>query len=137
MKEIEFVCDSGYTLIGTHRILCGANGQWDQQPPRCRPKIVCNEPGNLTNGVRRVSEDVDGMFAPGTQIKFSCNKNYFLDGIATITCTTTGKWSSSLPKCLKGKTLGSFFSSRSSCCFLNVYVILMQPRIKLSFNAFS
>lgn len=99
-KEIEFECDPGYALTGPHRLRCQSDGTWDQEPPSCKPKLVCPDPGTPTNGGRRVIDAVEGAFAPGTQIKFSCNETHFLDGSETLTCTVTGKWSSALPQCL-------------------------------------
>ena len=121
-KEISFSCDAGYTLIGPHRIQCQLTGSWDQNPPSCKPKIICNEPGTPQNGTRHVSDAIDGAFAPGTQIKFSCQKDFFLDGAEVLICTATGKWSTALPRCSPGE--GFIFTLIYTYLLSKVHVIL-------------
>lgn len=45
----------------------------------------------------------DGPVYIGTVMKFFCNPGYKLsgEGIDTLTCTATKRWSSKIPKCIR------------------------------------
>ncbi|GAB6029252.1 peptidase domain containing associated with muscle reproteinration 1 [Chamberlinius hualienensis] len=100
IKEIEFFCDTGYTVVGTHRIQC-SNGKWNSEPPKCQLIKGCKDPGTPFKGSKIVIDDIDGAYVPGTSIKFQCSHGRFLSGPALITCVASGNWSDATPQCLE------------------------------------
>lgn len=38
-STVQFDCTPGYSIQGARRLVCGANGQWDKQPPVCKGGI--------------------------------------------------------------------------------------------------
>ncbi|XP_052391100.1 sushi domain-containing protein 6 isoform X2 [Carassius gibelio] len=59
-----------------------------------RPSVVPHGRGNLTETNR-------GSFPVSTQLQYSCDPGYMLDGDSIITCTVSGHWSSDPPRCIK------------------------------------
>ncbi|XP_066271290.1 cartilage matrix protein-like [Branchiostoma lanceolatum] len=56
----------------------------------------CGDPGAPTAGTRQ------GTFYQGGQVDFSCHDGHTLVGESSITCQTTGTWSSNIPVCRVG-----------------------------------
>lgn len=81
--------------------------------PGCvRPYMVQNSWVNLTETNR-------GLFPVGTVLQYSCDPGYLPNGPSILTCTTSGRWSSEPPQCIRsgGKTLDATFTlaTRLSC----------------------
>lgn len=50
-EMILYICDEGYTLVGSDSIVCTETGQYDSQPPRCEGKT-------LFTGVKHMTMEV-------------------------------------------------------------------------------
>ncbi|XP_038147408.1 sushi domain-containing protein 4-like [Cyprinodon tularosa] len=59
-----------------------------------RPYMVQNSWVNLTETNR-------GLFPVGTVLQYSCDPGYLPDGPSILTCTTSGRWSSEPPQCIR------------------------------------
>lgn len=59
-----------------------------------RPYMVQNSWVNLTESNR-------GSFPVGTVLQYSCDPGYLATGPSTITCSSTGHWSSDPPRCIR------------------------------------
>ncbi|XP_070252782.1 complement receptor type 2-like [Myotis yumanensis] len=92
---VAFDCSLGFTLKGSKRIRCSAEGTWEPSAPVCEKE--CQAPPEILNGQK---EDRHGMrFEPGTSIKYSCDPGYVLMGEESINCTSEGVWTPTVPKC--------------------------------------
>ena len=61
--------------------------------------ISCPNPGTLVNGqIGGTTEYFDGA-----TVTFTCNANFELNGVSSMTCSSSGTWSSSLPTCIGEK----------------------------------
>ncbi|XP_059197828.1 complement factor H-like isoform X2 [Centropristis striata] len=97
--SIDFSCsDPGSNLIGSERLVCGEDGQWDDPFPSCE-EITCEV------GVMPPHVDAVGL-PPGTntvkagyKIQFECDNRRPVDGPAEIECLKTGEWSAGYPTC--------------------------------------
>ncbi|XP_005375490.1 PREDICTED: complement receptor type 2 [Chinchilla lanigera] len=92
---VAFTCESGFTLKGSRRIRCSAQGTWEPSVPVCEKD--CQAPPEILNGQKEDRHMV--RFAPGTSINYSCNPGYKLVGEESIHCTPEGKWTHTLPQC--------------------------------------
>uniref|UniRef100_M4AIR9 Sushi domain-containing protein 4-like n=1 Tax=Xiphophorus maculatus TaxID=8083 RepID=M4AIR9_XIPMA len=59
-----------------------------------RPYMVQNSWVNLTETNR-------GLFPVGTVLQYNCDPGYLPDGPSILTCTTSGRWSSEPPQCIR------------------------------------
>ncbi|ELK29564.1 Complement receptor type 2 [Myotis davidii] len=92
---VAFDCLLGFTLKGSERIRCSAQGTWEPSAPVCEK--ACQAPPEILNGQK---EDRNGLsFEPGTSIKYSCDPGYVLVGEESIHCTSEGVWTPTVPKC--------------------------------------
>ncbi|XP_064386185.1 CUB and sushi domain-containing protein 1-like isoform X2 [Halichondria panicea] len=87
-----FTCDTGYTLNGGTTRTCGSDGVWSGFAPTCL--ISCGPPSSITNG--SPGQPTSTMI--GGEAIYTCGTGYILIGSETITCLSTGNWSSS-PSC--------------------------------------
>ncbi|KAM6165195.1 complement receptor type 2 [Erethizon dorsatum] len=92
---VAFACEPGFTLKGSRRIRCNAQGTWEPSVPVCEKE--CQAPPQILNGQKEDRHMV--RFVPGTSIKYSCNLGYELVGGESIRCTPEGKWIPALPQC--------------------------------------
>ncbi|XP_035301706.1 P-selectin [Cricetulus griseus] len=97
----RFICDEGFYLSGPERVDCSPSGHWTGTPPTCEaikcPGIVAPDQGSLD-----CSHD-NGDFIVGSTCRFSCNKDFELEGSKTVECMVSGRWSAPPPTC-KGVT---------------------------------
>ncbi|XP_004677499.1 PREDICTED: sushi, von Willebrand factor type A, EGF and pentraxin domain-containing protein 1 [Condylura cristata] len=92
-KEIEYTCNSGFSLEGARNRVCLADGSWGGITPICIP-IRCASPPKVENGVM---EGLDYGF--GKQVVFHCQEGYMLHGASKLTCQSDGNWDAEAPLC--------------------------------------
>ncbi|XP_066191655.1 LOW QUALITY PROTEIN: complement receptor type 1-like [Sylvia atricapilla] len=94
--SVDYICEPGFSLLGTASIYCTASGAWSHPPPLCQA-VRCPQPPNIPNG--RLKGNASGTFPCGAAVSYSCNPGYSLVGNAFINCTGSGAWSQPLPQC--------------------------------------
>uniref|UniRef100_A0A8C0ES51 Sushi domain-containing protein n=1 Tax=Bubo bubo TaxID=30461 RepID=A0A8C0ES51_BUBBB len=106
---VSYICEPGFSLIGTASIYCTQSGAWSRPPP-------CLHPPNITNG--KLKGNISDTFSYGASVSYSCNPGYSLVGDALISCTASGTWRNDVPLCylckcqrlFKGSSLTEKFS---------------------------
>ncbi|KAG8504406.1 Complement receptor type 2 [Galemys pyrenaicus] len=88
-------CDAGFTLKGSGRIRCLANGTWDPPVPTCEKG--CGPPTGPLHGWH--SGAGQALFVPGTRVEFGCDPGFSLAGSASSSCEPSGTWSPPAPQC--------------------------------------
>ncbi|KTG02859.1 hypothetical protein cypCar_00029462, partial [Cyprinus carpio] len=88
-----FMCNTGYTLVGSHVRECQANGLWSGDETKCLA-ITCGHPGNPASGRTNGSE-----FNLNDMVNFTCNTGYLLHGASRAQCRMNGQWSNPLLCC--------------------------------------
>ncbi|XP_040823013.1 CUB and sushi domain-containing protein 1 [Ochotona curzoniae] len=96
---VNFTCNAGYLLQGASRAQCRSNGQWSSPLPTCRV-VNCSDPGFVDNAVRHGPRSFPESFQYGAGVLYHCKKGFYLLGSSALTCTASGLWDRSLPKCL-------------------------------------
>ncbi|XP_058522650.1 CUB and sushi domain-containing protein 1 [Ochotona princeps] len=96
---VNFTCNTGYLLQGASRAQCRSNGQWSSPLPTCRV-VNCSDPGFVDNAVRHGPRSFPESFQYGVGVMYHCKKGFYLLGSSALTCTASGLWDRSLPKCL-------------------------------------
>nr|XP_017203310.1 complement receptor type 2 [Oryctolagus cuniculus] len=92
---VVFVCMSDFTLKGSQRIRCSAQGTWEPREPICEKE--CQAPPKILHGHK---EDTHlTHFDPGTSVKYRCDPGYVLVGKESIQCTSDGEWTPTAPQC--------------------------------------
>ncbi|XP_041859177.1 membrane cofactor protein-like [Melanotaenia boesemani] len=89
------VCRKGYRMIGNPVLACGDQG-WMGRLPTCEV-VKCINPPQIQNGdfiPKLESYDF------GHVVKYSCVGTYILNGSKELTCSETGGFSPSPPKCV-------------------------------------
>ncbi|NXO43694.1 DAF1 protein, partial [Locustella ochotensis] len=94
--SVRYRCNPGYFLVGKAAVFCRASGNWSQPRPRCE-EVTCPRPPSIANGLH--SGQSSGKFPRGVTVTYSCKEGFELLGNASITCTDSGLWSRSLPRC--------------------------------------
>ncbi|XP_048214199.1 complement receptor type 2 [Perognathus longimembris pacificus] len=92
---VMFECESDFTMKGSRRVRCNAQGIWEPPVPVCEKE--CQAPPEILNG-QKEEKHMD-HFDPGTSINYSCDPGYELVGEASIHCTPEGMWSPAVPQC--------------------------------------
>uniref|UniRef100_A0AAV2LT87 CUB and Sushi multiple domains 1 n=1 Tax=Knipowitschia caucasica TaxID=637954 RepID=A0AAV2LT87_KNICA len=110
-----FMCNHGYTLVGSHVRECGANGLWSGTETRCLAGH-CDSPDPIING--HISGD--GSSYRDTVV-YQCMLGYRLIGTSVRICQQDHRWSGTTPVCVpitcghpgnpaNGRTNGSEFN---------------------------
>nr|XP_057944796.1 CUB and sushi domain-containing protein 1-like isoform X2 [Doryrhamphus excisus] len=110
-----FMCNHGYTLVGSHVRECGANGLWSGSETRCLAGH-CDSPDPIVNG--HISGD--GSSYRDTVV-YQCMLGYRLIGTSVRICQQDHRWSGATPVCVpitcghpgnptNGRTNGSEFN---------------------------
>ncbi|MCI4383770.1 hypothetical protein PGIGA_G00030470 [Pangasianodon gigas] len=98
--QLKFTCDStGLMLVGPKEVICGENGEWSNQFPRCE-EIICD----LKEIHGRVSvvglPQKNAPIKYGHKLQFYCSQpGMVLRGNEEVTCSNEGHWSSPFPIC--------------------------------------
>ncbi|KFP94617.1 Complement receptor type 1, partial [Haliaeetus albicilla] len=94
--SVSYICEPGFSRIGTASIYCTQSGAWSHPPPVCQA-VKCLHPPNITNG--KLKGNISDTFSYGASVSYSCNPGYSLVGNAFINCTVSGTWSQPHPQC--------------------------------------
>uniref|UniRef100_A0A3P8P4T7 CUB and Sushi multiple domains 1 n=1 Tax=Astatotilapia calliptera TaxID=8154 RepID=A0A3P8P4T7_ASTCA len=89
-----FMCNHGYTLVGSHVRECGANGLWSGVETRCLAGH-CDSPDPIVNG--HISGD--GSSYRDTVV-YQCMLGYRLIGTSVRICQQDHRWSGTTPVCV-------------------------------------
>ncbi|XP_033125717.1 CUB and sushi domain-containing protein 3-like, partial [Anneissia japonica] len=92
-STVNYVCNTGYNLVGSTMVTCQSNGTWSDSPPTCQ-LVNCGDPGTPTNGEKNGSDETYG-----STVTYVCDNGYNLIGTAMVTCQSDGTWSNSTPTC--------------------------------------
>ncbi|XP_052281318.1 sushi, von Willebrand factor type A, EGF and pentraxin domain-containing protein 1-like [Dreissena polymorpha] len=92
-----FSCNVGYTLSGVRTRMCQDGLTWDGSNPTC---VKCQTLASVSGQTSTLSTN-----ATVTSVTFSCANGYTLNGIASMTCLSTGNWTDVQPSCTICKTL--------------------------------
>uniref|UniRef100_A0A3Q3L5X7 Seizure related 6 homolog like n=1 Tax=Mastacembelus armatus TaxID=205130 RepID=A0A3Q3L5X7_9TELE len=126
--RITYQCDPGYDLVGRETLTCQLDLSWSSQPPFCEKIMYCSDPGHVEHATRSLS---DPKLLVGTNIQYSCNPGYVLQGGATITCygrePGTPVWTSRLPHCaLAEATAGTTLDGGNIALAIFILVLLLS-----------
>lgn len=64
------------------------------------PVVNCSDPGLVDNAVRPGQQGPADAFVYGQSVLFRCKRGFYLLGSSALTCTASGSWDRSLPRCL-------------------------------------
>ncbi|KAK6179269.1 hypothetical protein SNE40_011671 [Patella caerulea] len=93
--QIEYLCDFGYTIVGSEQRNCESNGEWDVPAPYCEI-ISCGAPPVLYNG-----EIIGDVYTYTATVNYACGEGYLLVGADVRECLEDGSWSLSAPYCTR------------------------------------
>ncbi|XP_076346234.1 sushi, von Willebrand factor type A, EGF and pentraxin domain-containing protein 1-like isoform X1 [Tachypleus tridentatus] len=93
-SSIQYVCDTGFELVGVSSRTCQEDKTWDGEKPTCI-RITCPQPVDPTNG--QVYGDHHRY---GDTVQYACDKGFRLEGMIERTCLPDGIWSGDKPQCL-------------------------------------
>ncbi|KAI4829824.1 hypothetical protein KUCAC02_001489, partial [Chaenocephalus aceratus] len=110
-----FMCNHGYTLVGSHVRECGANGLWSGAETRCLAGH-CDSPDPIVNG--HISGEGSSF---RDTVVYQCMLGYRLIGTSVRICQQDHRWSGTTPVCVpitcghpgnpgNGRTNGSEFN---------------------------
>ncbi|XP_070764544.1 P-selectin [Enoplosus armatus] len=125
-SRCNFTCQEGYYLTGDDTLTCLASGQWSKPTPTCTAKR-CPTLNSSSHG-SLVCSAPHGEFSFGSQCTTICEEGFVLNGTADTECTSLGKWSADIPRCLAKRcpTLNS--SSHGS-------LVCSEPHEEFSFGS--
>ncbi|NXO38057.1 SVEP1 protein, partial [Locustella ochotensis] len=95
-KDVSlYKCDSGYELQGNAERTCQEDKLWSGTVPECR-RISCGPPDMIENGSVQGEE-----FLFGSEVFYSCDPGFELQGPSRRICHVDKKWSPSAPTCMQ------------------------------------
>eukprot|EP00794_Sanderia_malayensis_P006969 gene6969-7754_t len=89
-----FSCNSGYKISGSTVRECHPDGQWSGVQPICT-RVTCT---NLKGETAIVTVSGNSY---GSVARFSCRSSYRLFGSSSRTCSQSGEWSNTQPRCAR------------------------------------
>uniref|UniRef100_A0A3Q1FSF9 Selectin P n=1 Tax=Acanthochromis polyacanthus TaxID=80966 RepID=A0A3Q1FSF9_9TELE len=97
-------CDEGFLLNGTSSFECTSLGVWSADMPSCLAKR-CPTLNSTAHG-SLICSDPHGNFSFGSRCRSACEEGFILAGTAETECTSSGTWSSDVPRCLAKRCSG-------------------------------
>uniref|UniRef100_A0A803VN41 Sushi domain-containing protein n=1 Tax=Ficedula albicollis TaxID=59894 RepID=A0A803VN41_FICAL len=92
--SVNYICEPGFSLLGTASIYCTASGAWSHPPPVCQ-EIRCEFPD-----VQGVKKAIKGnTYRSGTNVTLECDDGYMLEGISHTQCQEDFSWDPPVPAC--------------------------------------
>ncbi|XP_063877551.1 sushi, von Willebrand factor type A, EGF and pentraxin domain-containing protein 1-like isoform X4 [Scylla paramamosain] len=91
-EEVEFTCNSGYSMSSSGLLSCTENG-WSAEIPQCHP-ISCPIPIKIRQGTVTGND-----YSLGATILYECDEGYELFGVASRTCQENKEWTDIEPYC--------------------------------------
>lgn len=88
-----FTCGDSYKLIGSSKIYCKSNGEWDEMEPTCKD-VVC-PPLSIDGG----NIDCTEKNKYSSKCSFDCHYPLKLYGPEYVICMSNEKWSDESPVC--------------------------------------
>nr|XP_020469581.1 sushi domain-containing protein 4-like [Monopterus albus]XP_020469583.1 sushi domain-containing protein 4-like [Monopterus albus] len=98
---LQYSCDPGYLPAGPSILTCTTLGRWSSDPPRCIHSDGCVRPSMVQHGSTKLTGTNSSLFPVGTEVQYSCDPGYLLDGLRILTCNAQGHWSSEPPRCIR------------------------------------
>ncbi|KAK7501166.1 hypothetical protein BaRGS_00007651, partial [Batillaria attramentaria] len=97
---VTYVCNEGFDLEDAATLMCGTDGLWMGQTPRC-VRITCTNPPYIEHG--RVVGTAPGAHTPAGQwVQYECDEGFQLgdshDG--RLSCLRGGSWGTDVPVCI-------------------------------------
>ncbi|XP_077403364.1 membrane cofactor protein-like isoform X2 [Vanacampus margaritifer] len=96
---LSISCLKGYIIVGNTQQTCLANGKWSGHPPSCEV-VICKPPQQLAEGSFSPIED---NYKYRDVVRYTCKKDYVLDGSKTASCSHDGNFTPDPPVCVKVK----------------------------------
>uniref|UniRef100_A0A3B4XYC1 Selectin P n=1 Tax=Seriola lalandi dorsalis TaxID=1841481 RepID=A0A3B4XYC1_SERLL len=125
-SQCTSACEEGFLLNGTADTVCTSLGTWSADIPHCLAKRcpTLNSPPHGSFSCY----DPHGEFSFGSRCTSTCEEGFVLNGTANTDCTSVGKWSRDVPRCLAKRcpTLNSPPHGSSSCS---------DPHVEFSFGS--
>ncbi|XP_018585768.2 sushi, von Willebrand factor type A, EGF and pentraxin domain-containing protein 1 isoform X1 [Scleropages formosus] len=128
---VEYVCFSGYEVVGSPFLRCLASGSWVGKVPQCRP-CVCDPP------VLKFGAVLGREHSCGSRVRFRCDEGYRTLGPMEATCESSGVWSPGVPVCGRGRcsmappTVSSAVLQGSSATSLDTVTYRCKPGYRMS-----
>ncbi|XP_011293052.1 uncharacterized protein LOC101893869 isoform X1 [Musca domestica] len=97
LSLVKYRCDEGYEMVGRALLTCDFDERWNGPPPRCEIVECDTLPGNYYNTI--ISAPNGSYY--GSKAEITCPPGHRLEGPSTLTCLSSGQWSSALPRCIK------------------------------------
>lgn len=94
-SAIEFHCEPGHLMVGPTSLKCTRQGEWDNMSPQCQ-YIDCGRITAIPYGSITYLNETTYL---GSEVIYSCSRNYRLVGHPRRTCLDSKVWSDSPPKC--------------------------------------
>ncbi|XP_043212550.1 CUB and sushi domain-containing protein 3-like [Amphibalanus amphitrite] len=94
-SDVEYHCNVGHLLVGEPVRRCQRDGTWSGDVPLCK-YIDCGRAFAVLHGDVQY---VTGQTYLGSELEYSCARNYQLVGDRLRTCQVDGRWSGSAPVC--------------------------------------
>ncbi|XP_060618494.2 sushi, von Willebrand factor type A, EGF and pentraxin domain-containing protein 1 isoform X2 [Anolis sagrei] len=92
-NKVIYRCDKGYILKGEEEAVCLPNGKWNNSSPVCE-LVTCPHPVKINNG-KYVMSDTTYL----SNVSYTCDTGYSLQGASVLVCEDTANWSSLPPEC--------------------------------------
>ncbi|GAB6029547.1 hypothetical protein CHUAL_005296 [Chamberlinius hualienensis] len=93
-SNITYLCEAGFIIVGNPNSTCTKNRTWSGKPPFCQ-KVSCGPVENIKNGIVYFES-----FDYQSEVRYTCNSGFKLEGSPLRHCLMNGSWSSEEPTCI-------------------------------------
>ncbi|XP_078494241.1 sushi, von Willebrand factor type A, EGF and pentraxin domain-containing protein 1-like isoform X2 [Ciona intestinalis] len=91
-----YVCNAGYEIVGQDVLTCTVSGEWSDDEPTCSRIVTCQTPVGPSDGSFTPTQQ---PFFVNSEVTFTCDDGFILNGESVITCQDSGLWSDPEPTC--------------------------------------
>ncbi|XP_064604947.1 limulus clotting factor C-like [Liolophura sinensis] len=103
---VNYICNTGYVLVGPTRKRCESTGVWSGGEARC--EYSCTVP-TATPGLNINVEEYRTMATSDNtngvplirRVRFTCDNGYSLQGATELNCLPSSQWNAAVPTCVR------------------------------------
>ncbi|XP_070824068.1 C4b-binding protein alpha chain-like isoform X2 [Chaetodon trifascialis] len=96
-EVVQYSCEKEFTLSGLKSVSCSEDGTFKPAPPTC-VMVTCEPPPTVADGTFSPNKD---KYVYGEVVQYSCEKEFTLSGLKSVSCSEDGTFKPAPPTCVK------------------------------------
>uniref|UniRef100_A0A182K190 Sushi, von Willebrand factor type A, EGF and pentraxin domain-containing protein 1 n=1 Tax=Anopheles christyi TaxID=43041 RepID=A0A182K190_9DIPT len=98
-EHIQFGCDAGFSMRGSDRTVCTADGRWNVVEGFCEGAVCENPPTRPSMLIAPGS--LDRQYYVDDELEYRCEPGYSIKGHPIVKCLPNGRWTPLMARCTR------------------------------------